>query len=406
MRRVFFGLAMSLAAIAPSWARGDDQQIAQSIVTELKAHQDQGRLRGFKIDLQVEDGTVLLTGRVSDAEQQKLAVEIAKGVTGVRQVVNDLEITAARPAATAQESPRRFPLSNLNPLKLLGNRDEEAEPAPTPAPRPAQPAAEPVEEAALPPPVHVQAEAAPARAATPAPAPIAAAVAAPQASSDEQIAQEVFRRLQQVKADGRLHGFRLDMKVEDGSVLLDGHVSSPDQKHLTLEIARRVPGVYQVVDMIQVDAPNQVQPASIADTSARRTHPARIAASQVAAAQTAPATLQPTPAQPIMAAPQMAYYVAQPQALGLQQAMPIPAHYASTAGIAQVRYDHPQLPGYAWPSYAAYPNYAGVTYPKQYSPAAWPYIGPFYPYPQVPLGWRKVTLQWSDGWWFLDFKER
>ena len=27
----------------------------------------------------------------------------------------------------------------------------------------------------------------------------------------------------------------------------------------------------------------------------------------------------------------------------------------------------------------------------------------FYPYPQVPLGWRKVTLEWDDGWWHLDF---
>ena len=42
---------------------------------------------------------------------------------------------------------------------------------------------------------------------------------------------------------------------------------------------------------------------------------------------------------------------------------------------------------------------------QQYSPTAWPYIGPFYPYPQVPLGWRKVTLEWDDGWWFLDFKD-
>jgi hypothetical protein len=24
----------------------------------------------------------------------------------------------------------------------------------------------------------------------------------------------------------------------------------------------------------------------------------------------------------------------------------------------------------------------------------------------VPLGWRKVTLEWDDGWWFLDFKDR
>ncbi len=72
---------------------------------------------------------------------------------------------------------------------------------------------------------------------------------------------------------------------------------------------------------------------------------------------------------------------------------------------APYHFDHPQMPGYAWPSYASYPNYAAVTYPKQYSPTAWPYIGPFYPYPQVPLGWRKVTLEWEDGWWFLDFKD-
>jgi hypothetical protein len=72
-------------------------------------------------------------------------------------------------------------------------------------------------------------------------------------------------------------------------------------------------------------------------------------------------------------------------------------------GGAGVNYDNAQLPGYAWPSYAAYPNYAALSYPKQYSPTAWPYIGPFYPYPQVPLGWRKVTMEWDDGWWMLDF---
>lgn len=66
-------------------------------------------------------------------------------------------------------------------------------------------------------------------------------------------------------------------------------------------------------------------------------------------------------------------------------------------------YDSPQMPNYAWPSYASYPNYAALTYPTQYSPTAWPYIGPFYPYPQVPLAWRKVSLEWDDGWWFLDF---
>lgn len=84
----------------------------------------------------------------------------------------------------------------------------------------------------------------------------------------------------------------------------------------------------------------------------------------------------------------------------------MPMYVAGTPSAIPARYDQPHMPNYAWPSYAAHPNYAALTYPKQYSPTAWPYIGPFYPYPQVPMGWRKVTLEWHDGWWQLDFKDR
>ena len=69
------------------------------------------------------------------------------------------------------------------------------------------------------------------------------------------------------------------------------------------------------------------------------------------------------------------------------------------------RYNQPNMPDYAWPAYANYPNYAQVSYPRSYSPKAWPYIGPYYPYPQVPIGWRKVTLEHHDGWWWLDFDD-
>ena len=85
---------------------------------------------------------------------------------------------------------------------------------------------------------------------------------------------------------------------------------------------------------------------------------------------------------------------------------PSPVAMAAGGAVGTASYDTPQMPGYAWPSYAAYPNYGALTYPHQYSATAWPYIGPFYPYPQVPLGWRKVTLEWDDGWWFLDFKSK
>ncbi len=101
---------------------------------------------------------------------------------------------------------------------------------------------------------------------------------------------------------------------------------------------------------------------------------------------------------------------------GYAPGMPMQGGYAggpmpmSGAGVGMppvpMRGDGPNMPNYAWPSYAAYPNYAGLQYPTQYSPTAWPYIGPFYPYPQVPLGWRRVSLEWDDGWWYIDFDDR
>ena len=51
------------------------------------------------------------------------------------------------------------------------------------------------------------------------------------------------------------------------------------------------------------------------------------------------------------------------------------------------------------------PNFSAVGYPTVYPWQAWPNIGPPYPYPEVPLDWRAVTLRWDDGIWWLDFKK-
>lgn len=61
----------------------------------------------------------------------------------------------------------------------------------------------------------------------------------------------------------------------------------------------------------------------------------------------------------------------------------------------------PPMPPYAWPSYAPYPNFSRVATPLAYPPNAFPYIGPIYPFPKVPLGWRAVTLEWDDNHWFF-----
>lgn len=84
----------------------------------------------------------------------------------------------------------------------------------------------------------------------------------------------------------------------------------------------------------------------------------------------------------------------------------VAAQPVGLGGAGQPVYNMPNLPSHSWPTYAAYPNYAQVTYPQQYSASAWPYIGPYYPYPQVPLGWRKATLEWDDGYWNLNFNPR
>jgi hypothetical protein len=61
----------------------------------------------------------------------------------------------------------------------------------------------------------------------------------------------------------------------------------------------------------------------------------------------------------------------------------------------------PNLPPYSWPTYAPYNNVSRVAYPTAYPYNAFPFIGPYYPFPKVPLGWRKVTLEWEDGHWDL-----
>jgi len=61
----------------------------------------------------------------------------------------------------------------------------------------------------------------------------------------------------------------------------------------------------------------------------------------------------------------------------------------------------PPLPPHAWPTYAPYNNASRIAYPQAYPYNAFPFIGPYYPFPKVPLGWRKVTLEWEDGHWYL-----
>lgn len=212
-------------------------------------------------------------------------------------------------------------------------------------------------------------------------------------AADVTITDTIINKLQAQKASGALRGFDLDVTTTGGDVSLRGRVNSPEQKALVLDIARRVKGVRKVIDDVSVGSA------------------VRQASTQVPAGD-----LQPVPqsSMPVvgggvprpMAPAMMVNQVDCGPGMGPTGA-PVPMQMGGVPyGQGAPRYDQPHMPNYAWPSYAAYPNYAAVTYPKQYSPSAWPYIGPFYPYPQVPLGWRKVALEWDDGLWYLDFTSK
>jgi osmotically-inducible protein OsmY len=361
-------------------ARTDSKRIAQEIAKQMRAEKESGNLKGFGVEVEVDQATVWLRGYVSNADQEALALDIARNVEGVDAVVNELTIKQLTRTVAA-----RGP--NLAPEQLLVDERPRSLDA---------------------------VEGAPA----------------------DELAQEVLQRLRKQQDEGNLRGFAIDIDVRDATVWLSGRVTSQQQLDLVLEEARYVPGVELVVNDLEIagDATQptlanepQLAAAEIPTSTAvgTGTTPAApappVAANQPAQAlyptypyayapvqYMAPqAAAQPNSQTPLAFAPaHRVNYQTTPHGGGTYQpAAPVPMA-APGVGATPARYDHPQMPGYAWPSYAAHPNYGAVTYPRQYSASAWPYIGPFYPYPQVPLGWRKVTLEWDDGWWFLDFKDR
>ncbi len=287
-----------------------------------------------------------------------------------------------------------------------------------------------------------------------------ALAASAETPAEKNIAQKIGSHLKQ---SGQLQNYRVGVKFHDGTAILAGSVASAEQRDTALRLAQEVPGVKHVV--CKLDCPNAPAHSSnnlAADTadnqqpngqlnqtsfdepqneSSNGVMPAFEPANNMAETPQQNAIQQNMMQQNAMQQQQLARMPA-PQARRSNMPVPyqrmpgmMPPRQGGPNGVQQAScncnaggmgpgmamgggepagfvpngsgrgpaYDNPQMPGYAWPSYASYPNYAALSYPQQYSPTAWPYIGPFYPYPQVPLAWRKVSLEWDDGWWFLDF---
>ncbi|RLS80149.1 MAG: BON domain-containing protein [Planctomycetota bacterium] len=322
--------------------------LAADVAAKLR---DSGALAGYRVSVKSKSGTVWLEGQVSDEKQLAAAVGIAEATPGVERVVNRLVIDGGA-AQETDDSSGRFGL----PESMWG------------------------------------------------------LAGVPQPSAAEQPTIKPAEKPQPKNPLALLTG---------GVPFWGGNKAEPAAA--SVQLAQAVTPVSQ---------PQQRSPRG---TSAQQRSPQTLAAP--AARQMVPRNGRPQGTRTAMRTSGMAEPLALPGPAGQLadgQMVPGTMQFSDGGAMAQgqmmpgpgmagpmpmagtgvgmppvpTRGEGPNMPNYAWPSYAAYPNYAGLQYPTQYSPTAWPYIGPFYPYPQVPLGWRRVSMEWDDGWWWIDFDER
>lgn len=220
----------------------------------------------------------------------------------------------------------------------------------------------------------------------------AAPAASPQAAADSQANQAMASNLARALQAAKFQGNNVAVEYQGGVAHISGEVADPQAKAAANAIMARVPGVQQIDNRLTVAGQRGGNIQQVQYEAQQQPSPEEMQMMQMQHMQ------MQQMQQMQMASGQMAQQGGMPGG-------PMPLH-GGQGYVNPSVYDQPNLPEHAWPGYAQYPNYAAVTYPKQYSASAYPYIGPFYPYPQVPLGWRKVQLEWDDGYWQLNFNAR
>jgi hypothetical protein len=182
------------------------------------------------------------------------------------------------------------------------------------------------------------------------------------------LAQSVTQALKQ---SGQLARCKLQVYAHGGIVDLVGELGDESQRSIAIHVARMAPGLVMVRDWMQVR-----QESSIVRTQAP--------------------LIQPLPIPP---AGDKDKGPTLPPRIDGQLPEPMPIFQPMPGPNPQMQ--PPPMPPYAWPTFAPYNNYSRVAYPTAYPYEQWPFIGPMYPFPRVPLGWRSVTLTWEDGhWWY------
>ncbi|MBY0586442.1 BON domain-containing protein [bacterium] len=188
------------------------------------------------------------------------------------------------------------------------------------------------------------------------------------ADDNQSLADAVASRVQSL---GQVRGYQIDIETQAGVVTLSGTVASASQREALIDNIRTAPGVLAVRDKIAVrDA--SAQPAS---------------------------ELRPVSVNVAESAPAMIATEGNRQVGPVTEPEPVVDYQGGVAPFS----DAPTIPPYAWPAYTPYNNFASLAHQTQYPSGAWPFIGPPHPYPMIPSGWRRVSLSWKKGYWWMRF---
>jgi hypothetical protein len=219
--------------------------------------------------------------------------------------------------------------------------------------------------------------------------------------TNQQIADTIAAHLRQ---SGQLRRYTVDITFQDGTADVSGTVADQTQREEALRIVLGVPGVERVLDHLtlapaaglrQVQATQPAAQGADAPRSAVPTTSEPPLSSGPALQEQDPPPPVPLPQEP---AP-LPRKTAEAGARNGAPNEPVPIYSAPRPQVYDL--NPPKMPPYAWPTYAPYNNVSRVAYPTLYPYNAWPFIGPPYPFPKVPLGWRSVKLEWKDGhWWY------
>ncbi len=381
------GLTKSSAASAGKSAKSN-----QDVANEIAAALRQARLVGYDINIEFKEGTATLSGMIQDSQQKAMAEKLTLTVADVTKVDNRLGLITPDNGQAVQQTAFEAPTRQESGVQQADHQAYAGQPIASPIQQTAAQQQRPGSQSP------VRQTAAPQQATS---QPTSTQQTASNKAQNQQVANNIARALQQ----SGMAGYDIEINYKNGVAGLSGVVGSPEHAQRAAQVVSQVPGVKSVDNKLQAGG-GQVAQTAFQPNGAH-------GGPNGNGFESAPNPGGYPPGYPPGYGPG-----------GYPPGYPPPGAYDPGAGYPPMPmhggpayghpgpgpvnpvYNQPHLPEHAWPTYAAYPNSAAVSYPTQYSASAFPYIGPFYPYPQVPLGWRSSTLEWDDGQWQLKFSPK